>query len=156
MLVPKKGLTQEKDHQTAEKLAAYKAQLTQDEIEDLVRKTRELKEYQEASELPEALKCIPMLSRTDIGREAGHFFNEECYVEDTLLLWHDIQTNGIGYLDLQFDLAGISQELLPYVSLLKNVVVLKCMRTAMLHWDISPCLVYGPKHYIRRFRLCFK
>lgn len=122
MLVPKKGLTQEKDHQTAEKLAAYKAQLTQDEIEDLVRKTRELKEYQEASELPEALKCIPMLSRTDIGREAGHFFNEECYVEDTLLLWHDIQTNGIGYLDLQFDLAGISQELLPYVSLLKNVL----------------------------------
>ncbi|MFQ8688986.1 MAG: insulinase family protein [Blautia sp.] len=122
MLTPKRGLTKVIDRETAEKLAAYKEQLSKEEIQELVRKTRELSAYQDSEEEPEALRCIPMLSREDIGREAGKFYNEECDVDGTLLLWHEIMTNGIGYLDLQFDLRKISQELVPYVGLLKSVL----------------------------------
>lgn len=122
MLLPKKGLTKERDRQTAKKLKEYKSSLTNEELQVLAERTKSLQQYQEAPEDPEAQKCIPMLSREDIRREAGHFFNEECWVGDTLLLWHDIVTNGIGYLDLQFDIRQIPQELLCWLGLLKGVL----------------------------------
>src|SRR5699024_10531513 len=88
----------------------------------LVDRTKELQAYQESEEDPEALKCIPMLSREDIRKDAGKFFNEEYDVDGTLLLWHDVVTNGIGYLDVQFDVGDLPQELLPYLGLLKSVL----------------------------------
>lgn len=122
MLVPKKGLTKEREQRTAQKLAEYKESLSPQEIQELVERTKALQAYQEAEEDPEALKCIPMLSRGDICREAGKFYNEEYDVDGTLLLWHEVVTNGIGYLDLQFDVKDIPQELIPYMGLLKSVL----------------------------------
>ena len=121
-LVPKKGLNREQERKTARELAAYKESLSEKEIQKLVEKTRALQAYQEAEEDPEALKCIPMLSRSDIRREAGKFSNEECDVDGTLLLWHDVTTNGIGYLDLQFDVKKVPGELLHSLGLLKSVL----------------------------------
>ena len=122
MLVPKKGLNKERELQTARKLAEYKASLSSEEVQELVDRTKELQAYQESEEDPEALKCIPMLSREDIRKDAGKFFNEEYDVDGTLLLWHDVVTNGIGYLDVQFDVGDLPQELLPYLGLLKSVL----------------------------------
>ena len=122
MLVPKKGMNKERELQTARKLAEYKASLSSEEVQELVDRTKELQAYQELEEDPEALKCIPMLSREDIRKDAGKFFNEEYDVDGTLLLWHDVVTNGIGYLDVQFDVGDLPQELLPYLGLLKSVL----------------------------------
>ena len=38
--IPKKGLTTQEEKQTEEKLAAYKASLSQEQLEELVEKTR--------------------------------------------------------------------------------------------------------------------
>ena len=70
----------------------------------LVQRTKDLEAYQEAEEDPEAAKCIPMLKREDIRKEADKFYNEELDVDGSLFLYHDVPTNGIGYLDLMFDL----------------------------------------------------
>ena len=40
---------------------------------------------------------------------------------DTLLLYHDVFTNGIGYLRFMFDLRQVPEELFPYVGVLKTV-----------------------------------
>ena len=47
--------------------------------------------------------------------------NEEKKVGDTLLLYHDIFTNGIGYLRFVFDMRQVPEELFPYVGLLKSI-----------------------------------
>ena len=46
--MPKKGLTTEEEKKTEEKLAAYKASLSREQLEKLVEKTRKLKEFRTA------------------------------------------------------------------------------------------------------------
>ena len=39
-----------------------------------------------------------------------------------MLLYHDVFTNGIGYLRFMFDLRQVPEELFPYVGILKMVL----------------------------------
>ena len=50
----------------------------------MVQRTKDLEAYQEAEEDPEAAKCIPMLKREDIRKEADKFYNEELDVDGSL------------------------------------------------------------------------
>ena len=59
--MPKKGLTTEEEKKTEEKLAAYKASLSREQLEKLVEKTRKLKEFQDSEDSAEAKAKIPML-----------------------------------------------------------------------------------------------
>src|SRR5699024_1595107 len=74
------------------------------------------------SEAEGAKKCIPMLKRGDIRKEAGKFYNQPLDVDGSLFLYHQVPTNGIGYLDLMFDLNGLAPEMVPYLGLLKSVL----------------------------------
>ena len=121
-LKPKKGLAAENDQEVQEKLAALKAGMSQQEIQEMADRTKALEAYQEEEETPEALASIPMLKRSDIRREAAKLYNKEYFIDDTLFLHHDVDTNGIGYLTVFFDLKGISQELIPYAGLLRLVL----------------------------------
>ncbi len=119
---PKRGLAAEKERALEEKLAEYKASLTEEELEKLVADTKHLKEYQEAEESEEALKTIPLLKREDICKESAKIYNAEKHVGETLVLHHEIDTNGIGYLELLFDMKYIPEELAPYMGILKSVL----------------------------------
>lgn len=119
---PRKGLTAKRDKALEEKLAAYKNSLSMEELEKLAADTKHLKEYQDAPEDPEALKCIPLLKRSDISRETARIYNTEKYMGDTLFLHHDVYTNGIGYLDLLFDVKKVPRDLVPYMGILKSVL----------------------------------
>ena len=121
-LVPSKGLAARKEQALAEKLEKYLNSLSMDEREELVRRTKALEEYQEAPEAEGAKKCIPMLKRGDIRKEAGKFYNQPLDVDGSLFLYHQVPTNGIGYLDLMFDLNGLAPEMVPYLGLLKSVL----------------------------------
>lgn len=116
---PVKGLTGRRDKALAEKLAAKKAAMTQEEIARIVEETEALAVYQETPDREEDMKKIPLLSREDIGKEARPYCSEELHVGDTTLLYHDIYTNGIGYLRFLFDLKQVPEELFPYVGLLQ-------------------------------------
>ena len=69
-----------------------------------------LEQYQETPEDPEAAKCIPMLKREDIRKEITPFTNEALDIDGSLFLYHEVPTNGIGYLDLMFDLKDLADE----------------------------------------------
>ena len=119
---PVKGLTGRKEKKLAQELAEKKAAMSSEEIERIVRQTRELKQYQEESSAKEDLEKIPLLSRADMKREAAPYYNEEKKVGDTVLLYHDIFTNGIGYLRFMFDLRQVPEDLFPYVGILKTIL----------------------------------
>lgn len=122
VLAPVKGLTAKKDAKLAEKLQEYKAGLSREEIEEVIRQTKELEEYQEEPNRKEDLEKIPLLKREDIKKEAENYVNEERYADETLILTHDIFTNGIGYLRFMFDIGQIPAELFPYIGVLKSVL----------------------------------
>jgi len=119
---PVKGLTGRKERELAEKLAQKKAAMSSEEIAKIVKETEELRLYQEEPSRKEDLERIPLLSRADLKKEAMPYVNEEKKVGDTVLLYHDIYTNGIGYLRFMFDLRQVPEELFPYVGILKMML----------------------------------
>ena len=122
VVAPKEGLTAKNDKELADKLAAYKAGLGKEEISRIVADTKALHAFQDAEDSPENLAKIPMLTRADMKKEAEGFINEVCSIEDTKVLFHDIQTNGIGYIKLIFDACSIPADLFAYIGILKNVL----------------------------------
>ena len=122
VLKPAKGLTVQKEKKLAEELAKKKARMSSEEIEQIVKETHELKQYQGEPSAKEDLEKIPLLTRADMKKEAAPYYNEEKKVGDTVLLYHDIFTNGIGYLRFMFDLRQVPEELFPYVGILKTIL----------------------------------
>ena len=121
-VLPEKGRTARLDAELHQRLQEYKAGLSKEEIQKLVEDTRNLQAYQDAPDSPEDLEKIPVLKREDISREPAPFYNEEMELAGVPVIFHEIETNGIGYLDLLFDLADVPEELLPYVGLLQAVL----------------------------------
>ena len=121
-LVPEKGLAAKRDKELEEKLESYRKSLSDEELTRMVENTKALEAYQESEEDPEALTCIPMLSREDIKKEITGLTNEEHYVDDSLFLYHDVCTNGIGYADLLFEIHDFDVNTVHYLGLLKSVL----------------------------------
>ena len=119
---PERGRTARMDRELQAKLDVYKASLSEEEVADLVLKTQQLLEYQESEENPEDVEKIPVLERSDISREIAPIQNEELLLDETTVVFHEVDTNGIGYVDLLFDLSGIQEEELPYVGILQAVL----------------------------------
>lgn len=119
---PERGRTARMDKELSEKLQAYKAGLSEEEVEELVRRTHELEAYQSEPSTEEELATIPVLRREDISREIAPIYNEEMEIAGIPTVFHEIGTNGIGYIDLLFDLSGVPEEMLPYVGILQAVL----------------------------------
>lgn len=119
---PEKGRTARMERKLSEKLEAYKQHLTRDEREVLVERTKGLEAYQSAEDSEEDLAKIPVLKREDISRDIEPIINEEIKLAQVPVIYHEIETNGIGYLDVLFDMSGIEEELLPYVGILQSVL----------------------------------
>ena len=122
ILRPEKGLTEKKDEELKAKLKGYRDSLTADEIKKIVRETKELKEYQDTPDSPEDLAKIPLLTLQDMRKEAEKFIYEERDAKGTKVLFHDVFTNGIDYINFVFDMKDVDAELLPYASSLKKAL----------------------------------
>lgn len=122
VVAPEKNLTAKEDEKLAKKLAAYKASLSEEELEKLVTATRELKEYQDTPSTPEILAKIPLLKREDIEKKAETFFWKEKEEGGIEVLHHNFFTSGIGYLKVLFNTEVLPQEDLPYAGLLKSIL----------------------------------
>ncbi len=121
VMKPSKTLVQQMDEKTAAGLAEFKKGLSEAEIEELIADTAALKAYQSEPSTQEELETIPLLEISDIDKKAEPFINEVHEEDGVKLLYHDIFTNGIGYLSLMFDCAGVPEELLGYLGILKNI-----------------------------------
>lgn len=121
---PVPGLTTKKDQQLQKRLQSYKETLSQAERQEIVDQTRALRAYQEEESSEEALKTIPLLTREDMKKEATAYVNEVRQIDGTTFVFHDIFTNGIGYLNLLFDLKQVPERLFPYLGILKTVLMM--------------------------------
>lgn len=116
------------DRELAEKLQAYKESLSEEEIEKLVQDTKDLEAYQEEESAPEDLAKIPVLRREDISPEIAPVYNTEMEIDSVKTIYHNVETNGIGYVTLLFDLSAVKEEDLPYVGICKVSSALSIQR----------------------------
>lgn len=119
---PEKGGTAKSEKALEEKLKAYKDGLSDTEVEALVVATEKLIAYQEEPSTVEDLEKIPVLRREDISKDIAPIYNVEHKLGNVKMVHHEVETNGIGYVDFMFDLSCVSAELLPYVSILQSML----------------------------------
>ena len=122
VVIPEKGLTAKMEEATRRKLQKIKEGMSEEQVQELVEKTRRLRLFQETPSTQEELLAIPMLSREDLKKEAVPFQTREENWSGTQVLYHDYPTNGIAYLNLLFDASSLDREELPYFGILKNVL----------------------------------
>ena len=122
IVTPEKGRTARMEAELEEKLQKYKESLTAEEVEAFVQKTQALEAYQSEPESEENLEKIPVLKREDISREIEPIINEEMTLAGVPVIFHEIETNGIGYVDVLFDMSLVEEQDLPYVGILQSVL----------------------------------
>jgi Zn-dependent M16 (insulinase) family peptidase len=94
-----------------------RAAMRKADLEAVVANTRALKLMQETPDSPEALATIPSLTLDDLERRNKLIPLAVSEVGDTKILYHDLFTNGIIYLDVGLNLHTLPADLLPYVAL---------------------------------------
>ncbi len=91
-------------------------------IEKVVEDCLTLKQLQETPDSPENLSTIPMLDRDDLDKEIRRIPIEVIPLSQSKVLYHDLFTNGILYIDLGFNLKALPQEWIPYVPLFSRAL----------------------------------
>lgn len=101
-----------------ERLANAKAGMSIEELNQVIAQAEELRLIQDTPDSAENLAKIPSLLLTDIDPAIKLVPSQKLGSEQAPILFHDLPTNGIVYLDLGFDLHSLPQHYLPYVGLL--------------------------------------
>ncbi len=99
------------------RLAEARAAMNKADLKAVVEATQTLKVMQERPDSPEALATIPTLKLADLPRTNKLLPIEVTTLRDTRVLYHDLFTNGVVYLDVGFDLHTLPADLLSYVPL---------------------------------------
>ena len=121
-LKPEKGLAHREEIELQEKLANYKASLTENEVEELVKETKDLLLRQNTPDSQEALETIPMLSLSDIDKNVEDLPVQEINHDGIQILHHNTFTSNIAYLNFMFYAKCVEEEYIPYFSLLGSLL----------------------------------
>jgi len=123
ILQPEAGYDSRCEQAEQAKLAEIRARLSTKQLQSILENTRQLKLRQETPDSPEALATIPSLRLEDLDRTNKLIPIEVSELSSNRILFHDLFTNGIIYLDLGFNLHRLPQEYLPYASLFGRVLL---------------------------------
>jgi presequence protease len=117
VLEPDPDLAEREAGEEQARLEAVRAGMTALDLQGVVESTSTLRRMQQQADTPEALATIPTLRLSDLPRANKLVAREVTSLADTRVLYHDLFTNGVVYLDVGFDLHVLPPELLPYVPL---------------------------------------
>ncbi len=121
VLEPVPGLSSRQEAETAEQLKEIKAQMSVADLQAVKDMMASLEAFREREDLAGDLAKIPLLTREDLKREANGFVNEERNIGGVHTLYHNLFSNGIGYLRLLFLTDNLPAEYIPYVGILSDV-----------------------------------
>ncbi|GIV84322.1 MAG: hypothetical protein KatS3mg052_1329 [Candidatus Roseilinea sp.] len=124
ILVPDATVRQELAAKERARLDAARAQMSDADLQRILADTQTLKAMQLTPDPPEALAAIPSLKLGDLDRK-NKVIPIEVFTEadGATVLYHDLFTNGIVYLDLGFDLRALPDEDVPYAALMGRVLL---------------------------------
>jgi len=117
VLTPDAALNATRAAEEESRLQEARAKMDAVTLKQVISNTLELKRRQEAVDTPELLALLPTLKLSDLNKDVNTIPSDAGTLSGGKLLYHDLFTNGIIYLDLGFDLHGLAPELLPYAKL---------------------------------------
>jgi len=123
ILQPDRGLRKQEEKSERDQLTNARSAMVSEELEMVVDNTKELKRLQGTPDSPEALAAIPMLKLEDLDKQNKNIPLASSKESGTEILFHDLFTNGIAYVDLGFNLRCLPSECLPYLPLFGRALV---------------------------------
>lgn len=122
-LKPDPELGRRFDEEEKDRLKKIRESLTDEQLNEIAENTKHLKERQETPDSEEALATIPVLKLQDLEKESRTIPIEVMDTQDAKVLYHDLFTNGIVYLDLGFDLHALQKDLLPLTEIFARALL---------------------------------
>jgi len=113
---PDEAHFEEDEKQIASLLQNRKDSLTPKELEALAHQSKRLALSMDTPNTEEQLATLPKLSLSEIPADPPRVFHTEEMVNGNLFLSTDINTAGVCYVDLCFDMSGLPQELVPHLT----------------------------------------
>ena len=122
-LVPDTNKAAREETEDAARLQRIKNSMIPDEIKRTITAAERLLDLQKAPDSPAAIKTIPLLCRSDLRKEIKTIPRDVEEFENATVLFHDLFTGGIAYIDIGLDLHILDAEDLPWVSLLGSMLL---------------------------------
>jgi Zn-dependent M16 (insulinase) family peptidase len=123
IMLPDATWNAEREAKERARLDALRSKLNDADLDRIIDETKMLKQMQVTPDTPEALATIPSLKLGDLDRSVKSIPIDVSASDAGTVLYHDIFTNGIAYLDIGFDLKALPARLVPYAGLLGNVLL---------------------------------
>jgi Zn-dependent M16 (insulinase) family peptidase len=123
LLKPDPEIGQQQEATERARLAKARDAMSDEQLWATIANTRELKRIQETPDSPDALATIPFLALSDLDKQNKLIPLDVLREGTSTVLYHNLFTNGIAYLDVGFDLHTLPQDLLPYVPLFGQALV---------------------------------
>ena len=121
-LLPSKTLGAENAEAERKRLAAVQAGWSETEAAAVAARFETLRERQQAADTPEQLATLPRLQLADIPEQGVYTAQEARALDGTTVLYHDLKTDGITYLDLIFDISDLTYPELTKISMLSMLL----------------------------------
>ena len=117
LLIPDGNLAKAREDAEKARLKDVRSAFSDAQIQQLIESTQQLKIRQETPDTPDVLASLPLLKLDDLDKKIKQIPLVLDTSTDVEILWHDLFTNGIVYLDLGFDLSSLPADKLPMVSI---------------------------------------
>jgi len=117
ILEPDADLRRSQEAAERDRLSKAHSKRNADQLRTLLENTIKLKRLQETPDPPDALASIPILKLEDLDKKNKTIPLSRMDREGTPILFHDIFTGGIAYMDLGFNIHTLPDRYLPYVPL---------------------------------------
>jgi Zn-dependent M16 (insulinase) family peptidase len=123
LLQPDSQARQRTEAAEQRRLQQARAAMDEEDLRVVQEDMQRLQELQDRPDSPEAVATIPSLSLADLDKANKLIPIEVSEAQGATVLFHDLFTNGILYLDVGFDLKALPQDYLPYAGLFGRLLL---------------------------------
>jgi Zn-dependent M16 (insulinase) family peptidase len=123
ILAPDSSIGAQRVEKEKYRLKETQSAFSKEQLEKILQETEELKKRQETPDTPEALATIPMLKKEDLDPKIKELPNQVIQTNPSTILFHDLFTSEILYLDLGFNLKTLTSKYLPYMRLFMRALL---------------------------------
>lgn len=117
IMKPDPTFMQQRNEAELQRLAEYRETLSEAELQAIMDDAEELRRIQNTPDSPEALATIPSLTLDDLEKENASVPMEVSEHAGSTILYHDLFTREIVYLDMGLNIHALPADYLPYIKL---------------------------------------
>jgi Zn-dependent M16 (insulinase) family peptidase len=123
LLTPDTTLGEREEEDERKRLDGIKNEMTPEELREVIENKETLKRMQETPDSREALASIPTLKLSDLEKKNRTIPLDLFERGDAKILYHDLVTNGIVYVDVGFNLSVLPQDYIQYIPLFSRALI---------------------------------